>query len=371
MKVNHSSLLAVIALLAWLIPATTASPVAAGTSSRAVLHSHWAVVLCSFSDKPTLPQGTATWKNLFSFGTGGVADFWRDETYGRLDVSNISVLGPYTIPDRSPVPDQITKEGPWFGDCAAKAKAIDAAALAHHHVIYYVNSSVKAGGFDGTVIKVDPDSLGVEVLAHEMGHVYGLNDSVSTAEGWYGDHWDVMSAEDVQSFDRGAFPELTNRVFGPGLNAGNLVALGYIPAARIDTLAPGRQKQTATVTLAALGAPNAPGPMVVRIPAPRGWIKGIPDCVTVVTGSGQNACSVTGNFYTVEFRQKGTGWDSGFAFPAAVFVHENGTTNHKHQSVLRAQPMTTAGRWWSDRNIKVQVVSFDSAHAQATVSITY
>jgi hypothetical protein len=155
---------------------------------------------------------------------------------------------------------------------------------------------------------------------HEMGHCFDLlhahcaDKDPSIVD--YCDDWDVMGSGEVSAayYD----PTLTFAPVGPGLNAGNVSRLGWIPPDRIATLhaTSGRRRNpfldfltkivslifgrpptvpTQTISLAALSQPEASGFLLARI--------------------------ITSNrIYTFEYRQR-TLWDRGVKTDAVV-AHE-------------------------------------------------
>ena len=48
----------------------------------------WAIVLARYSDKPNVPQQPAYYQDFYTRGgTGGVVDYWREVTFGNLDLT--------------------------------------------------------------------------------------------------------------------------------------------------------------------------------------------------------------------------------------------------------------------------------------------
>ena len=48
----------------------------------------WAVLLCRFADRPLEPQPVGYYEDLFAHhGAGGQADYWRDVTFGNIDLT--------------------------------------------------------------------------------------------------------------------------------------------------------------------------------------------------------------------------------------------------------------------------------------------
>jgi hypothetical protein len=53
----------------------------------------WAIVLCALEGSSPSPQIGVDFANMFRFGFGGVADFWRDQSLGAIDVSASEPFG--------------------------------------------------------------------------------------------------------------------------------------------------------------------------------------------------------------------------------------------------------------------------------------
>jgi hypothetical protein len=62
----------------------------------------WAIVLCNFSNQTVQPNPLSYYQQMFS-GTGSsnldFVDYWRDNSYGNVDVSATTVTGWHTIPE--------------------------------------------------------------------------------------------------------------------------------------------------------------------------------------------------------------------------------------------------------------------------------
>jgi hypothetical protein len=61
----------------------------------------WAVILCKFRDHPEEPMPRQFFRNFFTAdgaGQGGMFDYWRDVSYGSIDLAGSNVFGWYTMP---------------------------------------------------------------------------------------------------------------------------------------------------------------------------------------------------------------------------------------------------------------------------------
>jgi hypothetical protein len=213
----------------------------------------------------------------------------------------------------------------------------------------------------------DAASLSTNFAAHEIGHGIGLDHSFdnsiaecgSKTPGEYCDPWDLMSAMNTFIFTDPNWP--VTRA-GPGLDAPNLLAKGWIPRAnqrRFDE----RMKEQ-TFTIRALSHPRGDEPLVVLLDV-RGTSK-------------------TSGLYTVEYRQA-DGWDRAFASAGvpeavlknggAVLVHKFGGDGTPTSTLIQGAnrgallPMNTISLTGTAGSYYIRVVKFDRADGSATVKI--
>ena len=168
----------------------------------------------------------------------------------------------------------------------------------------------------------------LSLALHEEGHLFGFYAPLGTGNhsrtiaNWpareYCDLYDLGSADCVFKFeDAGEQFGGANGSFGkgPGLNAIQLDAQGWLPSTRetsFDNSGCGQQ----TYTMAALNHPEKSGFQEIRIPASG----------TFPVGDGTN--TIATDYYTLELRSK-TGWDRGI--PADAFVlHLKSTDGHSY-----------------------------------------
>jgi hypothetical protein len=270
----------------------------------------WSVLLCKYSDSGTPPHSPDHYRDMFlRRGSGGLADYLHDISMGGINLAGSVVKGWYTVPmtvaqakAKSGGPNP--RRGELVDDCVAAARN---AAVGAHQVS--PGDRVAAitfppidlfGGIRGVLLPHDGE-LGA--MAHEVLHGLGLQHSYSddlnyrnapwSNSGEYDDQWDAMSWAHV-------FTVRTNR-FGrspPGLNAHHLDSLGWLPRSRILTFG-ANGATSGTITLAALGRPDVPGPLLVRVPFD---------------------ASDPFHYYTIEYRRKAI-WDAGIPSDV-VLLHE-------------------------------------------------
>lgn len=344
----------------------------------------WAIILCKFSDLPAVePHPVSFYQDCFTelgAGKGREFDYFRQVSYGTLDMTGTKVFGWYTMPKRKtkdlaalkyPNPGRSTLHD--WGIEVAKAHKID---LTHFHGVAVVfNSATDSGSAGGhrVVLGYDKKDWVPSFNLHEFGHGFDLNHSWSARpDVEYGDPWDIMSAMRVSTFN-----DKFGQANGPGMNACNLHKLGCIAGNRVWS--PTGNSGTQTFTLAALNRPDAKGFLMASIPPAPG--------------------SAAKTSYTIEFRQK-KGWDAGIPHDA-ILVHEvrsDGTCYLlSRNEVAGAGPITAIHKPHSHmktlipinhpaanpievlpgeefkipvRHLTIRALTFDSAASTAKVSIT-
>ncbi|HEV3303730.1 MAG TPA: hypothetical protein VG055_29020 [Planctomycetaceae bacterium] len=335
----------------------------------------WAIILCKFSDLATFePYPVDYYEQCFTefgAGTGREFDYFREVTYGVLDLTGTRVFGWFNMPRHSSK-DPDTLKYPSgraalhdWGVEVAKAHRIDLRPF--HGVAVFFNAHTDSGatGRHRVVIGYKNQDWEPTFNLHEFGHGFDLGHSWSARpDVEYGDRWDLMSAMRVYTFT-----DRFGRRTGPGLNACNLHQLGCIPRNRIWS--PTGQFGTQTFTLAALNRPEANGYLMASIPPAAG--------------------STSKTSYVIEFRQKKR-WDAGIPRDT-VLVHEvrsNGgdfllaknegadtdSTNASARSPAKRTPdqyEVLPGDEFTipARHLTVRVLSLDPATSTAEISITF
>ncbi|WP_433434873.1 choice-of-anchor P family protein [Nonomuraea sp. CA-141351] len=358
-----SALAVVILTLAaiWAVP----SPARAISGNRPL-----AVVLCKFTDQQAEPHDAAYYEDMFSqsgAGKKGVFDYWKDVSYGNLDLTGTVVKGWYTA-DKTAAEFNVLDRVSQIDVCASKADP-DIAFEDFAGVVVLTNhtnlNGPLFGGAPPTRIggKTYPalgrmaaeEDQALSGILHETGHSFGLDHSrkLSTSTSDYNDMYDVMSC-----FRCYRTPNYSYQGDGgPGLNAVMLDVAQWLPPNRVTTFDNSQCRQQ-TYTVAALNHPEAGGPLELRIPA----------SVTIpnaADASGQTTSTTTSDYYTVELRSK-SAWDQGI--PQDVFVlHLKGKDNISYW--VDAAGGMTAGRVYADAAQKayVAVNSIDPTPASTGV----
>jgi M6 family metalloprotease-like protein len=182
----------------------------------------WLSILCRFADVADEPENAAWFEGMYANVAGGLDHYWRQVSYGAINVVGSTAVGWFTLPhDRSyyippPVPPATTSSAnltALFSDCTAAANAA-------------VDFSNGGGGFEGINMMFNADLdccawggtrfasldgvtrvwrvtweppwgwINSAVIGHEMGHGFGLphsnNWDLDTSP--YDSPWDVMSS---------------------------------------------------------------------------------------------------------------------------------------------------------------------------------
>jgi hypothetical protein len=196
-----------------------------------------AVLLCKFSDSAqTEPNPASFYEDLvLKRGTGGLNDYWIAASLGAINLDGSQVFGWRTL-ETTRADYLAAHPGRWDKiKGAIDAFGLDTTPFAI--VIAIFNVDPGDGGAAGGVL-AGPGGANVTFLAHETGHVMGLEHSFDTSDrvlmpwpsapGEYYDRHDVMSAMNVDSDSGHRFSPR-----GPLLNVANLDRMGWLPAARV------------------------------------------------------------------------------------------------------------------------------------------
>jgi hypothetical protein len=322
-------------------------------SHKPVQKTRWAILLCRWYDD-TAPEAKPRlfFERLFTSagrGTLNLVDFIDDVTHGHVDIAESEVFGWITLPqnrsDYTGSGDNLqgrTELLTWARDAAA-ANGIDLTAF--FNIAVCMNATPEMGtdlfgSLDG--FACDTNTVDATILAHEMLHGYGLDHSRmdgSTAD--YEDPWDIMSAWNSCFME----PHSEYGLVGPGLNAANMTAHGFLDESRVWSST--ASSFSTTIQLRPLVRRDLPGFLAARV-----------------------------GDYIIEFRNKDR-WD--VAIPrAAVLVHrfeDNRSyimpTNDGEYDFVADSVFDDAGLSPFVRYTSLKVVEIDSSGQVATIHVEH
>lgn len=289
-----------------------------------------AILLCKFNDSAeTEPNPPSFYEDLFiKRGTGGLNDYWIAASLGAINLDGSQLFGWKTLDTKRA--EYLTAH-PGRRDKikgAIDAFSIDESQFAA--VVALFNVDVTDGGADGGVL-AGPQDAEVTFLAHETGHVFGLEHSFDTsnriavpawpsAPGEYYDRQDIMSARNVDSDTGHRFSPR-----GPLLNVANLDRMGWLPAARVWHSMKKNSSGSYEVDIVALEHPELGGYLAAQA---GGWI--------------------------AEFRIP-EGFDGGLTRPAVIFHNESADPN----STIIASDAVNFIHEWQPGQVYVNPIIFD------------
>ncbi len=370
-----------IAVLAGLVVALAS----AGNAYAITGNQPVAVVLCKFTDRTTEPHPQSYYQDMWSetgAGKSGVYDYWKDTSYGQLDLTGTVVKGWYTVPKKVAEWNALSR-GEKIDTCATQADPdIDFSKYAGVAVLTNQadqQEDLFGGGPPTTINGTTYPNLGrmdaeedqqFNGILHESAHLLRMEHSrtLSQRPGQddYGDRWDIGSCLGCWGTSS-PYGLNSAQGAGPGSNVVQRDTAGWVAANRKTELDNGGSCTQKTVQLAALNHPEANGFLMAKIPASI-FIQKI-------------STSTTTDYYAVEFREK-SGWDAGIPGDT-VLLHLHGQDGYSYlvdQSGLPGAgsyfrsfivPQMRSGAEYVDATNKayIAVNRIDAAAHTATVTI--
>jgi len=294
------------------------------TALGAVTGSHpWVTIMCKFSDIADEPNDLAYFQGMYADAKPGLNHYWTELSFGTANIDGSDTgAGWYTLPNPESYYNPTDTEKGTNRTLLAQ-DCIDAADADVNFALYdginmmfnsdFDNGWAWGGGWDDTLDGVtkhwsmtwEPPwgVADISVLAHEMGHGFGLPHSTAIMRDpnntgpVYDNAWDVMSQD---RYNCAAATDPTYGCMAQHTISYHKDLLGWIPAAQKMTIPP--PPSAITLTLEDLAAPASTNYQMAIIP---------------IGGSATN-------FYTVEARRF-TGYDAKLP-DEAVIIHNVDTT---------------------------------------------
>ncbi len=298
----------------------------------------WVSIMCKFSDYAVEPKNLTYFQGMYANVKPGLGHYWREQSYDTANINGSSAAGWFVLPHTEAYYNPSdTKGGTNLdllrADCIAAADASVNFSL-YSGINMMFNSNFDNGYAWGGTDYLTLDGVSkvwsitweppwgyedITVIAHEMGHGFGLPHSSGSYGQTYDNQWDVMS--DTWS-NCSRSEDATYGCLGQQTIAYHKDMLGWIPAAQKYLVG---QNTQVNLTMEQMALPVTSNYRMVRIP---------------IAGS-------SSHFYTMEVRRQ-TGYD--YKLPGqAVIIHEVDTSRSRPAYVIDADGNGNTGdvgaRW--------------------------
>lgn len=256
------------------------------------MKSSWAVVLCKFTDNLAEPFTKQYYTDLFTADNTGspwnMIRYFSDYSHGTLDLTGTQVFGWYqlnkSVSDYNSLGGAARDELIKWARAAAATNGVDLTPF--FSIVVCTNHWHDIGAsqsLSGVVAQGQMTPI-PRLLAHEMGHVYGLEHSrIDDSPEDYKDPWDIMSAATVYSA-----PDEEFTLLGPGVNAWNMRSRGWLDESRVWKDDGNSFDETITLRplqrhdLAGFLAAELPGGYLAEFRVREGWDAAIPRAAVLV-----------------------------------------------------------------------------------------
>ncbi|OGY18121.1 MAG: hypothetical protein A2900_05535 [Candidatus Chisholmbacteria bacterium RIFCSPLOWO2_01_FULL_50_28] len=339
------------------------SPVLGEVAAAITGSQPWINILCKYQDIATEPKSPSYFQGLFSSTKPGLNHYWKESSYDLVNIDGTTAVGWYILPNTRAYYTSLGTSQMLttiFNDCVAAADP-DVFFPNYLGVNIMLNGELDGSAWGGSRWTTldgasrfwystwePPWGYGNQtVLAHEMGHGFGLPHSSGDYGYTYDNRWDVMS-DTWSNCSRSTDP--TYGCLGQHTISFHKDRLQWIPAAQKLTVSSGTQ----TATLEQLTLPQTTNVKMIILP---------------VAGSSTV-------FFTVEVR-RWAGYD--IKLPGeAVIIHKVDTTRMNPAHVVDpdgngntgdAGAMWTVGETFSDP-IGISVTVNTQTPSGYTVTVT-
>jgi len=275
----------------------------------------WVSILCKFADIATEPNDLAYFESMYGNNFGELDDYWRKQSYGAIDIAGSIAVDWVDLPQSQtayfPTPgtgSDSSSLGPLFDDCTEAADPFvdfsngGTGGFAGINQMFNARLNCCAWG-GGRFASLDGVSKGwrvtwnppwaqnAAVIAHEMGHGFGLphaNNFDGDGDP-YDSPWDVMSSAFRNAVDTGPYG-----IQGKHHTAYHKARLGWFAPGEVEVVNEG---EAVTVIVDHMALPSTANLRAVEIPIPG-----------------------TDDWYTVEVRDR-VGYDGQLPGNAVIISH--------------------------------------------------